>query len=126
MHMGNRSISVPLEEFRDILSRFQSGFPAYIACDEGWNQIIIKCHRELSIIDPGYTIAQIKEKFGGLRYYFATTNPALYGQMREVASRYELMSFETCEVCGKKGALVSGRVLKTVCKKHAGHAGIKS
>lgn len=34
-----------------------------------WWPAIKACHDELEAIIPGYNIAQIKEKFGGLRYY---------------------------------------------------------
>lgn len=34
-----------------------------------WYPAIKACHEELTAALPGYNIAQIKEKFGGLRYY---------------------------------------------------------
>lgn len=123
---SNSTSSSSLEDFRDIMSRFQQGFPQYIACEDGWNSIIIKCHRELALIDPGYSIAQIKEKFGGLRYYFSTSRPEIHKDMCAVIRTYESISFETCEICGKKGSLVSGRILKTLCRKHSEYAGERS
>ena len=41
-----------------------------IDVDEGWYQLIVDCDKELTAIDPNYQILQIKQKFGGLRYYF--------------------------------------------------------
>lgn len=43
----------------------------YIAqyADHPWFEIIQRTHEELQKIVPNYNIAQIKEKFGGLRYY---------------------------------------------------------
>jgi hypothetical protein len=38
--------------------------------NDPWGPAIFKCHNQLSHIIPGYEITQIKEKFGGLRYYF--------------------------------------------------------
>lgn len=43
----------------------------YVSRFEGdpWYQIIRATHDSLNQIVPGYNISQIKEKFGGLRYY---------------------------------------------------------
>lgn len=38
--------------------------------DHPWYPAISRAHEQLSRIIPGYNISQIKEKFGGLRYYF--------------------------------------------------------
>lgn len=35
-----------------------------------WYLAIAQCHEEMREVDPGYRIVQIKEKFGGLRYYY--------------------------------------------------------
>jgi hypothetical protein len=37
--------------------------------DDPWYPIIKRTHERLTELVPGYNIAQIKEKFGGLRYY---------------------------------------------------------
>lgn len=37
-----------------------------------WWPAINRCHEALVAIDPDYRINQIKEKFGGLRYYYST------------------------------------------------------
>lgn len=34
-----------------------------------WSDILRETHAKLEALAPGYNIAQIKEKFGGLRYY---------------------------------------------------------
>ena len=46
----------------------------WIDVDEGWYQLIIDCDKELTAIDPKYSILQIKEKFGALRYYMTPSN----------------------------------------------------
>lgn len=38
--------------------------------DDPWYPAIKQAHDRLTDLIPGYNIAQIKEKFGGLRYYF--------------------------------------------------------
>lgn len=42
--------------------------------DHPWYYIINWTHERLTQIIPGYSIAQIKEKFGGLRYYISYPN----------------------------------------------------
>jgi len=37
--------------------------------DHAWFPIIEECDKQLQYVVPGYTIFQIKEKWGGLRYY---------------------------------------------------------
>jgi hypothetical protein len=94
-----------------------------IECELGWNKIIYACHAELMAIDPLYKPLQIKEKFGGLRYYFSTklTDKILIKKMHEVASKYENLSFSICEKCGKKPAQKFQKRngwIKTYCDKH--------
>lgn len=43
--------------------------------DHPWYPIIKETHERLNELIPGYNISQIKEKFGGLRYYFSYPDP---------------------------------------------------
>lgn len=43
--------------------------------DHPWFPIIEATHEALEELIPGYNISQIKEKFGGLRYYFSYPDP---------------------------------------------------
>lgn len=57
-----------------------------------WYPIIKRTHERLTQLDPGYNITQIKEKFGGLRYYFASTldsDDPLRQEMKMVVSEAE-------------------------------------
>jgi hypothetical protein len=68
---------------------------------EGWMPIVRELDRKLSEVDPNYTIEQIKEKFGGLRYYYRCDNDKndeLYALVKEA----EALCWETCEDCGAK------------------------
>lgn len=79
----------------------------YIECDHGWDELIIKCHEELIALDPNYVPVQIKQKFGGLRYYFDTqTDERTRLKMYETTGRYEALSLKTCEVTGEAGVLM--------------------
>lgn len=82
-----------------------------------------------AIIDPllaqadaeGATVLQIKEKFGGLRFYVDGSD-----KLEEMISQAEADSFKTCELCGKPGVLRStGSWLKTLCDDDARDLGYR-
>lgn len=88
---------------------------------KGWQPLIEKLHADLSALAPGYGIAQIKEKFGGLRYYLDCTPDfpvAIQDQMEELVTEAELASFLICEQCGAPGELRGGSWWKTLCDEH--------
>ena len=93
------------EKLENVLSRFEDGWFVTIQCESGWDDLIADLDRELSSIDPSYVVHQVKEKFGGLRFYFAT-NTNKRGEMNEVVKRYEDLSLRTCELSGKPGVLM--------------------
>jgi hypothetical protein len=59
--------------------------------------------------------AQVKEKFGGLRFYMTQSNPPMDGAIQMA----ELMSFHICETCGMPGQLRNGGWIQTLCDEHA-------
>ena len=92
-----------------VLDRIFSDSSASVEFDKGWYQIVIDCDFELSQLDPGYTILQVKEKFGGLRYYFTPSKLATEetrAKMLMVALKYEDIASRTCEVTGQPGVLM--------------------
>jgi hypothetical protein len=89
-----------------------------VECDDGWLELIAELIREL--IDAGWTreIRQIKEKFGGLRFYADGLPENGY----EIIARYEKRSYATCERCGStdKVRLCGDNWVKTLCDQCAG------
>ena len=93
----------------------------WFECDDGWRLLITELHSNLRRLSPDYTLSQVKEKFGGLRYYASPgdvdeqTAAAFYDLIREA----EAKSFEVCERCGQAGRLSSraqqGGWYKTLC-----------
>ena len=77
-----------------------------IEVDVGWYQLVIDCDSELSRIDPNYSLLQVKEKFGGLRYYFQPSDPSFRDEMDAVVSKYEEIASRTCEATGNPGVLM--------------------
>lgn len=59
-------------------------------------------------------VHQIKEKFGGLRFYADKVDDFCDGVIRMA----EAMADITCEVCGKPGERRSGGWIRTLCDEH--------
>jgi len=110
------------ESFSDLLNRFDEAYHPWIDAGKGWGNLIRECHEKLVSFDPNYKIAQIKEKFGGLRYYFNASNPAYTRSMHDRIISLEKKSYEVCEICGAVGKLrktIDSGWLKTLCDEHA-------
>ena len=84
---------------------------------KGWLPIVTELHEKLVKADPDYTIGQIKEKFGSLRFY-------AHGNFTEeedkLISDAERKSAVTCEVCGEPGEIKAsnGCWLRCLCEYH--------
>ena len=47
-----------------------------------------------------YEVLQIKEKFGGLRWYEGRVQQDMYPEHSDLIDKYEKISYHTCIVCG--------------------------
>ena len=89
----------------------------------GWYNILYNLCEELTPIlieerskiaedseQPLFSVLQIKEKFGGLRFYYMmnTENRELYNKIQRLIDIAEDKSYDTCQITGKPG---------TLCKK---------
>lgn len=99
-------------------------------CDDGWGPLISELEVKLKILSPGYRPSQVKEKFGGLRYYAwpaegdEETSEAFFALIRDAEAR----SYEICECCGRPGQLLArgGRGwYKTLCPRCAEQLGFE-
>lgn len=66
-----------------------------------------------------FTVLQIKEKFGGLRFYFTTMceNEDFHKEVCKLVDRAEDETYSICEVTGKPGKLCKkGSHYKTLCE----------
>lgn len=88
---------------------------------DGWYDIIYNLARKIEdIIMPlpdvdDYYAIQVKEKFGGLRFYMSAYHPDIEAAILEA----EKESFVTCETCGAPGKLTGSAWFVTACKLHA-------
>ena len=68
----------------------------------------------LDILGWDGEVLQVKEKFGGLRFYVNSATEEMYRLISEAESQ----SYEICEECGKPGTLsqkIKGGWMKTLC-----------
>lgn len=89
---------------------------------DGWKEIVASCHKDLIELAPTYAVYQVKEKFGGLRFY--ADPPENFSdegrqRFRDRIREAEKLSFKTCQICGAEGTLVvTGYTWETVCLNH--------
>jgi hypothetical protein len=89
-----------------ILRRIPPRWGRWISCDRGWYPLIVRIDEQLSGLDPDYAVHQIKEKYGGLRYYFQPSGgvtKSVRDAMGAVVRAAETESDRTCERCGCSG-----------------------
>ena len=102
--------------------------PFHFECDNGWYDIIdvlcsniqrenemesYRLKREGEEYAP-VIASQVKEKFGGLRFYVDGHNDRVSGMI----TMAESMSYRTCEVCGKPGRPRRYAWVQTHCEDH--------
>lgn len=122
------------EKYPDLYAtKDESGKPTDKPCvgfshGDGWYDIIdglsstirhiTKYHPERKKLSPqefeekyGLRVVQVKEKFGGLRYYVDNSSP----EIEAAIMMAESMSFRTCEFCGNRGSCRSDAWIRTLC-----------
>jgi hypothetical protein len=93
-----------------------------LECDDGWYMLIDKLCECLQFNTdkneyPQVEAIQVKEKFGGLRFYVNASDDYQRGQIDFAES----MSMNICEVCGStKDVGQTVGWVKTICTKCAG------
>lgn len=108
------------ERFPKMFAEPYGGF----ACGEGWWPILtnlcaniqhhIDWKNKQSEVVPQVTVAQIKEKFGGLRFYYSGGDDTIDGMVRMA----EAWAGNTCEDCGAPATKQTTGWIKNVCDKH--------
>jgi hypothetical protein len=101
------------EGLRNILLRIPDGWGRWIRVDKGWYPLICDLDHNLAELFPDYILYQVKQKFGGLRYYWEASVPrrssADYERRLELANgivgEAEQRSVTTCEFCGNSGEM---------------------
>lgn len=100
----------------DIRDRIPPEWGKWIQVGPGWYDIITSLDNQLAEIDPDYTVHQVKEKFGGLRYYFSTDKTGHeVNAMNELIRIAERQAAHTCEDCGGLGTLRDDGWMQVLC-----------
>lgn len=91
---------------------------------DGWEDLLRRaCRRIRAAVraDGGsFCAAQIKEKYGGLRFYWQGSLSAdAVARVEEAIALAEARSATTCDVCGEEGRLRDDLWLVTRCDAHA-------
>jgi len=74
----------------------------------GWAGLIAEIYAALP---EDAFVAQVKEKFGGLRFYIGAGTAELHDLIEDVEAR----SYTVCESCGKPGKPREGGWILTLC-----------
>ena len=99
---------------------FSSEHLREIACYPGWLSLLHDlCLRLQTYLDtnpgiPQVVVLQVKEKYGGLRFYIAGGDQFC----RVTVDTAEEASLKICEVCGQPGVLVGKRWVSVRCDEH--------
>lgn len=82
-------------------------------CGDGWYQLIHDLCGEIIASENGDQVraVQVKEKFGGLRFYTNGADEYVHFLIEEA----EKKSYVTCEDCGKPGKPRGGSWIRTLC-----------
>jgi hypothetical protein len=74
-----------------------------------WNK-----NRETRPVVEQVVVHQIKEKFGGLRFYYEGGDEQISGMV----TMAEAWAYHSCETCGKPGKTTSAGWIRVACEEH--------
>jgi hypothetical protein len=87
----------------------------YIECADGWFHLINDLCVKLNDISPNVEVVQVKQKFGGLRFYTGGVTEEQYKLIQEA----EEESYTICEICGLPGKrIVHNGWISVACENH--------
>jgi hypothetical protein len=122
---------IEFQEYESFAQRLEKSYPKMyggryggFAVGKGWYPIIeqlsssIQQHIEFKNkkeeVCPQVVVQQVKEKFGGLRFYYDGGDEYIAG----LVSMAELWAGLACETCGGIGKRRGGGWIKTLCDTH--------
>lgn len=93
----------------------------YFECHEGWYPLIQKLIEDIIALGWDKQVTQVKEKFGGLRFYINEGSNEVHDRI----TKAEGESYTICEMCGSPGEIRKDTGwYRTLCETH--HAEIKN
>lgn len=113
-----------MDDFLNSIGGLENGFypdrpkiveSYFFSVDIGWLQLIKDLITDLIALGWDKQVCQVKEKFGGLRFYINSGSDEIFKRISEA----ENQSYETCEVCGEKGEIRNDiGWYTTLCDEH--------
>lgn len=81
---------------------------------KGWHSLVEQLVHDLFELGWDGQVLQVKEKFGGLRFYIGQASPAIYDRIEEATDE----SYVTCERTGKPGKVRNDLSwIRTLCEE---------
>jgi hypothetical protein len=99
-----------MDQFLESIGGLENGFftdrepivdSGFFGVNQGWFPIIKSLIEDLIKLGWDKKTCQVKEKFGGLRFYINSGSAEIHERILQA----ETESYETCVVCGKHGEL---------------------
>lgn len=124
-------MSDEFEKYDAFAKQMEERFPKMFAepyggfcCGEGWWPILealcgqiqhhIDWKNKTTEVVAQVTVGQIKEKFGGLRFYYSGGDDVIDGMVRMAES----WASRSCETCGNRATKQTTGWIKNLCDEH--------
>jgi hypothetical protein len=106
------------ENEQKLVEKYPQIFKDYrgLECGDGWFDLIDQLCADIMATNPPENLRadQVKEKFGGLRFYASGITKEIY----KLIDKAETKSFHICERCGSTAHVTNeGGWLSTLCAK---------
>lgn len=90
----------------------------YFPVGGGWRILVEKLCEDIIEITSDVDVMQVKEKFGGLRFYIGGVDSDKFDKIYDLINTAEEESYKICEECGTRdNVTIEGSWLLTLCKK---------
>ena len=110
-------------KFLEFIGGLENGFypdrepikdSGFFCIGNGWIGLVKTLIEDLIQLGWNKQICQVKQKFGGLRFYINEGGKEIFDKITEAENR----SYEICEKCGGPGKSTKGGWITTLCDFH--------